>query len=123
MNESWFMPWAPLVGRLLIGGMFVMAGVQKFTALAATAGYIASVGLPFPELLAPLSGALELVAGLSLIVGYKIQWAREHLSCSQFWPAPSSTATSQTRYRWRFSSKTWQLSADFSTLPHLARAL
>ncbi|HET9976841.1 MAG TPA: DoxX family protein [Burkholderiaceae bacterium] len=64
-----------LVARLLIALMFVGAGISKLTGLAGTAGYIASVGLPAPQLLAIGAGVLELAAGVLIIVGWQARWA------------------------------------------------
>jgi putative oxidoreductase len=64
-----------LVARILLSVMFIMAGFQKFGDLAGTAGYISSVGLPAGSLLAPLSGALELLAGLAVLVGFQTRIA------------------------------------------------
>ncbi len=64
-----------LLARLLLAAMFVLRGVSKFGNLAGTAGYIASKGLPLPMLLAIGTAALELVAGLALIVGYRTRLA------------------------------------------------
>jgi putative oxidoreductase len=64
-----------LVARVLLSFMFIMAGAQKFTDLAGTAGYISSVGLPAGSLLAPLSGAFEVLAGLAVLVGFQTRIA------------------------------------------------
>ncbi|MBN9036104.1 MAG: DoxX family protein [Rhizobiales bacterium] len=64
-----------LVARILLSVMFIMAGFQKFGDLAGTAGYISSVGLPAGSLLAPLSGALEVLAGLAVLVGFQTRIA------------------------------------------------
>jgi putative oxidoreductase len=64
-----------LVARILLSFMFIMAGFQKFGDLAGTAGYIGSVGLPAATLLAPLSGALEVLAGLAVLVGFQTRIA------------------------------------------------
>jgi putative oxidoreductase len=65
-----------LIGRVLLALMFVIAGFGKlFGGLEGTAGYIASVGLPMPMVLALGAGVLELVAGLLLVVGWKARWA------------------------------------------------
>lgn len=64
-----------LVARILLSFMFIMAGFQKFGDLAGTAGYIGSVGLPAGSLLAPLSGALEALAGLAVLVGFQTRIA------------------------------------------------
>lgn len=59
-----------LLARVLLALMFILAGVGKFTGLAGTAGYIASKGLPMPMVLAFLTGVLELVAGLAIVLGW-----------------------------------------------------
>jgi putative oxidoreductase len=64
-----------VIARVLLALMFVLAGMSKFGSLEGTAGYIASGGLPFGSLLAPLVAALEVVGGLALIVGYQARWA------------------------------------------------
>ena len=37
-------------GRLLLASLFLFSGVGKLLAPAATKGYIAAMGLPFPDL-------------------------------------------------------------------------
>jgi putative oxidoreductase len=64
-----------VVARVLLALMFVLAGFGKLTGLEGTAGYIASKGLPMPMVLAVAVGALELVAGVMLIVGWQARWA------------------------------------------------
>jgi putative oxidoreductase len=66
---------AALVGRILLALMFVVAGVGKIGGFDGTVGYIASKGLPLPVVLAAGTVALEIVAGVALIVGYKARWA------------------------------------------------
>ncbi len=64
-----------LAGRLLLALMFILAGISKFGGLEGTAGYIASKGLPLPGVLAFAVAALEVVAGVMLVVGFKARWA------------------------------------------------
>jgi putative oxidoreductase len=64
-----------LVGRILLAIMFVPAGFGKITGFTGTAGYIASVGLPLPEVGAVLAIVVELGLGLMLLVGYKTRAA------------------------------------------------
>jgi putative oxidoreductase len=64
-----------VIARVLLALMFVLAGFGKLTGLEGTAGYIASKGLPMPMVLAVAVGALELVAGVMLIVGWQARWA------------------------------------------------
>ena len=53
-----------LVGRILLALMFLLSGYSKIGGFAGTAGYIASAGLPLPQLLAVATIVLELGAGL-----------------------------------------------------------
>ncbi|MGB3455961.1 MAG: DoxX family protein [Litorimonas sp.] len=61
--------FAPVLGRLLIGGMFASAGLSKIGAYAGTQGYMESVGLPGGLL--PLVIGFEILAGFMLIAGWK----------------------------------------------------
>lgn len=64
-----------LMGRVLLAAMFVLAGIDKITGFEGTAGYIASVGLPFAELLTVVTIAVEIGAGVALIVGFQARIA------------------------------------------------
>jgi putative oxidoreductase len=67
-------PWAPLVARILVGGLFIMAGWSKVTGFAGTVGFAQSVGLPSPELAIIIAIILEIGGGLSILLGYHIKW-------------------------------------------------
>lgn len=60
-----------LIGRILLALLFVPAGFGKIAGFAGTAGYIASVGLPLPQVGAVLAIVAELGFGLLLLVGFK----------------------------------------------------
>ncbi len=64
-----------LAARLLMALLFLPAGIMKIGGFAGTAGYIASVGLPFPELGAALAIAVEAGGSLALIAGFQTRWA------------------------------------------------
>ena len=64
-----------LVGRILLGLIFVLSGFQKLMGFSGVAGGIAGKGLPMPEVLAVLTVVIELGAGLLLVVGWKARWA------------------------------------------------
>ncbi len=64
-----------LVGRLLLALLFVPAGFGKIAGFAGTAGYIASKGLPLPEVGAAVAIGVELVGGLALVAGFCTRWA------------------------------------------------
>ena len=64
-----------LVGRILLAVMFIISGFGKIAGFDGTVGYIASKGLPLPQLVAIGTIALELGGGLMLAAGFKARWA------------------------------------------------
>lgn len=66
--------YVPLVGRVLLAVIFVVGGWGKLFSVSGTAGYIASKGLPFAELLAIAAVVIELGGGILLILGWQTRW-------------------------------------------------
>lgn len=64
-----------LVGRALLALLFIPAGYSKIAGFAGVVGYIASKGVPMPEVCAALAIAAELGLGLLLLVGWQARWA------------------------------------------------
>lgn len=60
-----------LAARILMAILFLVAGWGKLTGFAGTAGYIASVGLPLPQLGVAIAIAVELGGGLALLAGFQ----------------------------------------------------
>ncbi len=60
-----------LVARILLSVMFIMSGIQKFTDIAGTAGYIGSIGLPAAGALAWLAAIFETFAGIAILIGFQ----------------------------------------------------
>jgi putative oxidoreductase len=65
----------PLAGRVLLAAIFLLSGVGKIFAPEATVGYIASAGVPLPQLAFLGAVLVEVVGGLLLVVGYKTRLA------------------------------------------------
>jgi putative oxidoreductase len=59
-----------LIGRVIVGGFFLMNSVNHFAQLNMMTGYAKSKGIPAPALAVGGSGVLLLVGGLSLLLGY-----------------------------------------------------
>ena len=57
-----------LIGRIMLAVLFLPAGLSKIGGFAGTAGYIASKGLPLPEVGAAIAIAVEVLGGLALIL-------------------------------------------------------
>ncbi|MCY7371503.1 MAG: DoxX family protein [Polaromonas sp.] len=64
-----------LLGRALLALLFIPAGYAKIGGFAGTVGYIASKGVPFPELAAAAAIGVELGLGVLLLIGWQARWA------------------------------------------------
>jgi len=96
--------YGPLGGRILLSLMFIISGWGKLTGFSGTAGYMASMGVPFPELLLPFAIAIELGGGLMLLFGWKARLAAlamflfiipTTLIFHNFWAADAASAQNQ----------------------------
>jgi putative oxidoreductase len=59
----------PAIGRVLLALIFVLSGISKLGAIAATSAHMASAGIPYANDLVWGAVALELGGGILLIVG------------------------------------------------------
>src|SRR5687768_9375903 len=75
MNNPALTNTVALVARILLAILFIKAGWGKIGGFEGTAGYIASKGLPMPQVLATLTILIELGGGILLAVGWKARWA------------------------------------------------
>lgn len=66
---SFFKSYGVLLARILLGGFFVLAGINKLTSAESTASYMASAGFPESVALAYLVGLFEVLAGAAIIFG------------------------------------------------------
>jgi len=64
-----------LVGRILLASLFLVAGIRKLMAPAASAGYFAKLGFPMTDVLVWVVIAVEIGGALLLILGWKARWA------------------------------------------------
>jgi putative oxidoreductase len=95
VTESTF----PFVGRALLALLFIPSGWAKIVGYSGVVGFIASKGVPFPELAAAIAIAAELGLGLLLLFGFKARWAALGLAVflavitpifHNFWAAPAA---------------------------------
>jgi putative oxidoreductase len=94
--------WAQGAGRVALGAIFVVSGLGKLAAWHGTVAYAASKGVP--EILLAIATALELLGGLSVILGYKARWGAVALLIflvpvtlvfHNFWASPASEQRGQ----------------------------
>ena len=60
-----------LVGRVLIAGLFLPAGFSKLMGFEGTVAYFSSLGLAIPAALAVAVIVIEILGGVTLLLGYK----------------------------------------------------
>ena len=65
----------PLLGRILLAAPFLMSGLSKLGAYAATVDYISAFGLPAPSLAYIAAVVVEVGGGLLLLSGYQVRLA------------------------------------------------
>ena len=93
-----------LIGRILLALLFVPSGFSKIGGFAGTVGYIASKGVPLPELAAAAAIGVELGLGLLLLIGWQTRWAALGIAVftvvitfifHNFWAVPAEQVMAQ----------------------------
>lgn len=74
-NENMAQDALALIGRVVIAYLFIPSGFSKLMGFSGTVGYIASQGIPLPEVCAAIAIVAELGLGLMLLFGWKTRWA------------------------------------------------
>lgn len=70
MNQ-WTNLYAPLLGRILLGGFFLWSGIQKTLNFPAFIDFFTRPGYPYPLFLALTVIVVEILFGIALIVDIK----------------------------------------------------
>ena len=60
-----------LLGRVLFGGFFIVAGINHFQHLDMMAGFSGAKGVPAPKLLVSVSGLMIILGGVSILLGLR----------------------------------------------------
>lgn len=69
-------PAATLLIRVMVGGIFLSEGIQKFLdPVARGGGRFSKIGIPWPDVMGNLVGGVEVVCGLLLLVGLLTRFA------------------------------------------------
>src|SRR5258706_9918224 len=93
-----------LAGRALISWLFIPSGIAKLLGFSGIAGYIASKGVPLPEMCAAISVCAELGCGLLILLGWRARYAAVALAVfvvvitpifHNYWDLPASQAALQ----------------------------
>jgi uncharacterized membrane protein YphA (DoxX/SURF4 family) len=91
-----------VLGRILLGGYFIMSGANHFKHLSNLTGYAKSKGVPMPREATMLTGVMLLIGGLGILLGIYIQLSVLLLAVfllvtsfqmHQFWKIPGHDAS------------------------------
>jgi putative oxidoreductase len=63
------------LGRLLLGGIFVVSGYGKLTALSAFAAGLEQRGVPMASTMALIGAPVEFFGGLAIVLGLEVRYA------------------------------------------------
>lgn len=66
-----------LIGRVILGGLFLMSGTQKLMGIDQFAASLVKNGIPeqFAPMLAWLGAGVETIGGLFIVIGFVTSWA------------------------------------------------
>ncbi len=64
----------PLMARILLAAIFLMSGLGKIMEPTGTLQYMAAYGMPLTGLFLVGAIGLQVVGGISLLLGYKARW-------------------------------------------------
>jgi len=101
---------AALIGRVLIVMLYIPSGWGKLVGFSGTVGYIASKGVPLPEVCAAIAVAAELGLGLLVLVGWNTRWAALGLAIftavitpifHNYWASPEAMVMMQKLNFWK----------------------
>jgi putative oxidoreductase len=96
-----------IVGRTLLALLFILAGAAKIAGPQPFLDHMAAHHIP--GVLLPLVIALELGAGLALLLGWQLSFAAGALALSVWPPRSGFTSILPTRRNGRCSSRIWRL--------------
>ena len=63
--------WLALLGRVIIGALFLISGLMKIKYWASMVQVVSSTELPYPALFLGLATVIEVLGGISVVLGYR----------------------------------------------------
>jgi putative oxidoreductase len=84
MREGWIgnSSWGITAVRLMMGVILVVAGTQKWASgIGGFTGFVTQLGIPAPQVVAPIIASGEVIGGLLLLVGFGIRWVSLWFIC------------------------------------------
>ncbi len=62
---------ALVIGRILLAALLLIAAYNKFKGYDATIAYFGRLGIPSPNIMAPVTEAFEVICAILLIIGWQ----------------------------------------------------
>lgn len=75
MDLKAYSSYGPTILRVILGLMFLLAGIGKLMNPAGTAGFFGTLGIPGASVMVWLVIAVEILGGLALLAGWQLRWA------------------------------------------------
>ncbi|TVQ65447.1 MAG: DoxX family protein [Balneolaceae bacterium] len=72
-NTDKYKDLAPLLLRIGVGLIFIVAGWGKLNGIDGTAEFFGNIGIPLPVIMAWVVAIVEFVGGIMVLAGYRIQ--------------------------------------------------
>lgn len=94
-----------LLGRVLLGSIFVVSGYGKVMGVAAFAASLEKNGVPYAATLAPIGAGVEFFGGLAIVLGIELRYTAllmiafvivATLISHRFWEAADAARRAQT---------------------------
>jgi len=94
-----------LLGRILLGGIFVISGYAKITGVAAFSASLERRGVPASSVLGVIGACVEFFGGLAIVLGIEVRYAAAlmvafvivaTLISHRFWEFQGEVRTAQT---------------------------
>ena len=73
MNNTAAQSQMLLLGRVLLGALFLIAGIRKIMFFAGSVGYFTKLGFPAPEVMTVISILVEVGGGALLVLGWQVR--------------------------------------------------
>lgn len=71
ISAGTYNPMLPLIARIFMGSLFLVAGIRKLMGIAGTVGYLTKLGFPAADMLVYLAIAIEIIGSILLIIGWR----------------------------------------------------
>lgn len=73
--DQWTALYAPLIGRILLGGFFLWSGIEKILNFDSLVNYFAHAGFPQPLYIALAVVIVETLGGIAVVADIKVRFS------------------------------------------------